>query len=269
MTLEDELLIVKAYKEGNPASKILALLGHKFKTTKTVYDVLKKYGVERGTSSRYVQLVHHYFSEIDTPNKAYVLGLLMADGWVLPERNIVGIQLHERDGYIIQQIKEEWGSDVKILITKPGESVGPTGKTIKKGRHHRIVVYSQKMLEDLRKYSANLPKLERSNMPLVGKYQSDWMRGVLDGDGTIYVHSNGKDTCVRFLGNHYIPPQIALFLHAKLKVKHSITRPKGSVSLVEWTIQDDVAKILKYLYQHVPEAMYMKRKYERATRFLD
>jgi len=62
-----------------------------------------------------------YFEKIDTQNKAYILGFIMADGCVL-DKNIVSmylrISLQERDGYILESFKKELESDSPILLFK-------------------------------------------------------------------------------------------------------------------------------------------------------
>ena len=241
----------------------------KFKTPKTIFDVLKQYGVESKSKSDYVQLDHQYFSTIDTPNKAYILGFLLADGWVDLKKGTVAIQLQKRDAYIVEAIKEEWRSDVSILITKAVEGIFPDGKIRTKGVQHRILVHSRKMLASLKPLGMGVKKAQRSILPLVGKFQGDLLRGIFDGDGTAYLHSGGKHICIRFAGNMFIPAQISLFLHAKLDVKQAFTRAPGNYSTVEWTVQDEVATITQYLYAHTPESLFLRRKREILADFLD
>ena len=46
----------------------------------------------------------HFFDEINTEEKAYILGFLYADGYNMEERNTVAISLKKEDSYILERI---------------------------------------------------------------------------------------------------------------------------------------------------------------------
>ena len=56
-----------------------------------------------------------FFEKIDSLEKAYILGLIMTDGYIIKDYRGVGIQLTEKDGYILRKIAKILGSTNKIL----------------------------------------------------------------------------------------------------------------------------------------------------------
>ena len=56
-------------------------------------------------------LNRNYFDDIDTQNKAYILGLLYADGNVGKDNYVIQICLQEEDKHILEQIKNELNSN--------------------------------------------------------------------------------------------------------------------------------------------------------------
>lgn len=84
---------------------------------KQILKVLDEKGVDRiysGGNRKYT-LNEHYFDDIDTPNKAYILGFLYADGWNDVDKNIITISLQEGDKDILDSINKEIGSNKPLI----------------------------------------------------------------------------------------------------------------------------------------------------------
>lgn len=265
MTEEDQKEIIRLYLEGKSARDILKHFNGKWKTTKTVYDLLRKFNIQSKEQWEYAKHDHFYFSKIDTPAKAYILGLLISDGWVYSPHNQVGIQMQEKE--LITWIKKEWKTENKVLCIEPrGERLGPNGKIINSiAPLYRILINSPKMLDNLKRFRvidrksliAILPVLEDKSL------ESHLLRGILDGDGTIYTHSNGKDICIRFIGSHYLVAQIALYLNLEigLEIRFPSISECKSISFIDYSKQEQVIKLGKYLYRDKEQAYFLERKH--------
>ena len=277
MTVDDEKFIVEQYtKNKKSAMMILKLLNNKFKTTKTIYDILRKYNIstENRCYGFYTSLDHFYFNEIDNANKAYILGLLIADGWVHPPQKQIGLSLQEDDKYIIGIVKKEFKSSNTIVRRRFNDRKKIMGRMVNRKDMYQLIVYSQQMITDLAKYGVVKRKTCKVVFPFISnELQPHLLRGILDGDGTIYTHSNGKLTCIRFLGSHYLVAQISLFLHmilgVKQKVPHLVCTGSEFTSYVEWTMLEDVRVIIDYLYNFDYEYLYFRRKYEKVKDFIN
>lgn len=263
ITNNDEQKILSYYKDGKTASEILDLLDNKFKTRKTIYDCLKKFNIRTRESWEYVVLDHFYFSNIDTPNKAYILGLMLSDGWIQENYNQVGIQLQEDDLCIIEKIKEEWKSNNKLIYCpkKPFKSADGT-KIYYPKPLWRILVSSSKMIENLKALGIVQRKSKIVTLPLLKQFDSHMFRGIIDGDGSIYLHSNGKDICIRLLGSHYLIAQSCLYLHQKLGIDYHRPSLRGSISFVDYSSKEEVSILGKFLYSDIDKSFFIKRKYD-------
>lgn len=76
----------------------------------SVKRALKKNGIKLRSLSdalRKYDLDKNYFDNIDTPNKAYILGFLYADGNVRKDKYVMQITLQEEDKHILEKFKIE------------------------------------------------------------------------------------------------------------------------------------------------------------------
>jgi hypothetical protein len=69
-------------------------------------------------STRKYSFDENYFNNIDTPNKAYILGFLYSDGCVSKKETEMIIKLHNKDKNILEKIKVEMKSEhpIKSII---------------------------------------------------------------------------------------------------------------------------------------------------------
>lgn len=119
-----------------------------------------------------------YFESIDTPEKAYWLGFIYADGSLAPN-NTLRIGLHK---------------EAKKHLTKFAKAVGYTGKIRgpdKDGRYD-LDLTSKKFAEDLRDKGVVENKTFIVRYPdfLSRELNRHFIRGVFDGDGTITTHKS-------------------------------------------------------------------------------
>lgn len=123
-----------------------------------------------------------YFKNIDTREKAYWLGFIYADGWIV-ESSEFGIELHEKDKYILELLNSDLGDVHQITYrerTKEFNGYEFTSYT------NTLRIYSRDMANDLKNnnivprktYSNIFPKVE-------DKFFFHFLRGFMDGDGCI------------------------------------------------------------------------------------
>ena len=111
---EEKEAICIDYEDGMTEKK-LAIKYNSNRTT--IRNVLKEYGIKRRGSSEYriYSLNESYFDEINTPNKAYILGFLYADGNVSKKKYRIQLSLQEGDVEILNRIKEELNSGAPLV----------------------------------------------------------------------------------------------------------------------------------------------------------
>ena len=78
---------------------------------KVVETILKRAGIHKRTYEKSKQKQRMYslndnFFKTQSPDMAYILGFIAADGNVAKKENAISIQLHEKDAEILEKIKE-------------------------------------------------------------------------------------------------------------------------------------------------------------------
>lgn len=127
----------------------------------------------------------NYFST-ESPNMAYIMGFIAADGTIRKNSNSIKITVSRRDRELLEKIKEEVGIEVEVkdFTTNQGYDCSTLEWT------------DQKHKEDLAKYSIVPEKtfVLRPPTKLKREYWIDYIRGYFDGDGSInnIKNSNGR-----------------------------------------------------------------------------
>ena len=126
------------------------------------------------------------FNSIDTLEKAYLLGLLQADGCVCNNKQTqsksVRLKLKESDKYLLEDICNKWP-----FFKKPVLEVDKSGK-----KSYLIIAYGKELFNDLC-MNGVLPRKSYENannsfMPQLSKNLFiSYFLGLLDGDGTITI----------------------------------------------------------------------------------
>ena len=256
MTDEIELKIVEEYQNGVNIN-ILAK-NYRF-SSGTISDVLKKHKIHIKTPeeiNRKYTLDEHYFDVIDTQEKAYILGLLYADGNI--SKNTIQIRLQERDKHILEDINKLLGSNRELRFIDYHN----------KYTSHGLNRQDQYGLEIVNKYmSTRLKELgvvERKSLIL--EYP-DWLpdelfkhfiRGYMDGDGTIY---NTRYT-TSFVSTHKFCESVQDKIFKLLHIKSGIYQDKRKSHCYSLNIKNykDSKAFLDYIYQDA--TIYLQRKYD-------
>lgn len=182
--------ILNMYEEGYSTHKIgKAINKNQGSVAKYIKSVL---GVIRTQSegaylreTKYTKDIN-YFEKIDTNQKAYFLGLLVADGCNDTRGSgQISINLIESDVEILLKLKEElkYSGDLKYVISKSENHKN----------QYRFVVASNKISKDLEKWGVVLGKDFKTYFPPIEeKFWNHFIRGVFDGDGCIHLDKNRR-----------------------------------------------------------------------------
>ena len=136
---DEQVALVRAmYMAGYTAAEILPLLDGKIITENSVIKIVRDGGITpRRTGYRNIILHEDFFDTIDTEEKAYVIGFLMADGYVIEQKrgrtNTWGITLQTQDKYTLEKFRELVGSDNELGHSR---------------NEYVFIVASQHMVED-------------------------------------------------------------------------------------------------------------------------
>jgi intein/homing endonuclease len=202
----------------------------------------------------------NYFNEINSNNKAYILGFIYADGSVC--KNYLSIWLSDKDIEILEFIKLELKYEGKIYVRN---------NEIKNKKYVGFSVSSKKMVNDLIKLGVVRNKTYLSKeLPIYDKkYEAAFLRGFFDGDGSIYLNNNrGYDEyTICFSGNIRVLGQIKNILIgydiSSCNIRHRHSSDESCMLEIRGNL--NIEKIYNLFYNNAD--FYLKRKKERFNNF--
>lgn len=184
-----------------------------------------------------------YFNTVDTPDKAYWLGFIAADGSVHQNGQLLQINLKESDIDHLEKFKKVIDADNEIYPMN--------------GRAVRLSLYCPQMIEGLKFQGIGPAKsltLKPSNL-LALELQRHYWRGMVDGDGSICKkrakRKNGgyrKVWCISLNGTLEVVTAFREFLLTNLDVCSGSIEPHSSIWKASWAGTRACRKIANFLY---------------------
>lgn len=245
-----EQKIVDKYKAGNSCTQIADEYNVTFHT---ISNILEKHHIDRNNIYHNLDLIENYWENIDSFDKAYFLGLLLADGNVYG--NQVKIELSDKDDYILEKFS---------FYTKN------TNKLIKvnrqnKGKFVAFSVKREKWTNDLAKFGIIPNKTFIVELPILSEnVMSHFIRGLIDGDG--WISEKGKQ--IGFCGNEKCVTQLRDYLCSKLDISiPKIIHPDTNLWQITWHKKNDIRTICEFIYKDKNDC-FLKRKYDNYLKLI-
>lgn len=217
-----------------------------------IYRILKKYNIEVSTGKK-SSCNETYFEKIDTPNKAYLLGFITADGSITGKYNSsCSIEVNENDRKLIEFAQQEINPNATI-----------TECHYNKKNNCRINFSSKKLCNDLIKYGI-VPNKSKIISAVPIEYIPDnllkfYFRGLIDGDGCIGIKGN---ISIYSGSKEYIANVQSVLIEklqlTPLKIYH------GTTWFISWSSKKDRQILYDYLYKDcLNDTFYYARKFQR------
>jgi hypothetical protein len=200
-----------------------------------------------------------YFENIDTPEKAWILGFIGADGSNNPSTNSLVFHLAIKDEEILTQIKEELSSEHNLFYLVKKDT----------GRKYVILsIASRKMSKDLIRQGIIPNKTLQYSFPtqLPKNLYRHFLRGYFDGDGCIYYTQKRKRLGFSIVGTADLCNFLSDILREELDV-HGGVRLNHAKSANQITSVIDVAgnkqitKVMNWMYEDA--TISLKRKVKK------
>lgn len=265
----DENQLLNLYNLHHNVKEIERITGY---DDATIYRRLKYIGVN--TERILFKCNENYFEVIDTTDKAYFLGLLVADG----SNNGSGfvINLQEGDVEILKLFKKYINYTGNITYNNLKNRPNPYGYN--RQNQYCLKILSHKISKDL----DNLYCVENKTFftqfpPIPQHFQSHFIRGVFDGDGSICIHQQKiKDKYYQnYLFNitGYIPflKQIRdILVENEVVKKNKINMPKRNkftgrsedIGMLQYSGSINSVKFREYIYKDCGD-LFLTRKKEK------
>lgn len=262
---QDKEIIKEMYLSGISCPKI----AERFKVChKLIGIVLDEFGIDRKHNGvRKYKLKEDYFDNINTPNKAYILGFLYADGYNGLNKQTIRLQLSEVDREILEKIREEIGSD------RPIKNVDCSSRIY--GNN-----YSSKNMCTLEFYGSHICNAldiigMHQNKSLILEYPSflyddlhrHFIRGYFDGDGSFNIWHN-KQSIITITSTEQFCRECLRIIRLNANIGGNIydaSCHNGITKYISISGNVQCKKVLDWLYYDAD--LFLKRKYDQYVKY--
>lgn len=244
--------IIKEYISGQHTIKELSRI---FKTNvRSISCILKENNIKifkkgENINRRKYYLDDNYFSIINTPEKAYLLGILFSDGCVANDSNTISLVSNDLD--LLLFFKKELHCNKEIYKN-------PCHKTA-----YTFYFSSPQMKKDLVKLGCVPRKSLILNYPNISeKLEKYFWLGIYDGDGSLWISQNNFSAHLKIISStefiNTLNNKLNL-LDYKSKVWHE-NKNKAETSYLRICSRKKIYHFLNYLYDGNCR-FFLKRKY--------
>lgn len=256
LNLEREKWICDLYKQYHNKEKVSQIANVSWHT---ISMLCKKYNIYEYSNSEVHRKYHvnsHYFDEINTPNKAYTLGLLFSDGTITSlDRHVLRLSLQENDKDILEKILLDMESDHPLyLINYNTKNPNHKNQYFFSINDYELCqgLYLQGMFAN-KSLSIEYPQ----NIPT--QFNRDFIRGLLDGDG--YISKCGHE--VNIVGTNLLLKKVKEIVDSELDINcyiHNDSHHNNEVTQVFKVYgRRQAYKFLNWLYADAE--LFLQRKY--------
>lgn len=261
---------IREYLSGSTSKDIAVKYG--FISGVTVLDVLKKHGVAIRNRGKMTHYNENFFERIDSPEKAYILGIIMTDGFIIDNFKGVGIELTKEDFYLLENIANILWSDHGITINVRNyarKSLPNTKDTA------RVTIHSGKIAKDLQILGVvkNKSKILRYKNVVDNKFFSHFFRGLIDGDGSVGMSKSGALWCTLYSGSEmFLKDLLCSVSRFSMSLTHNRCEGFGSNGII-YTLRvgggrKGLIEFLKWIYKDKGD-LYLRRKYEKVQDYIN
>lgn len=199
------------------------------------------------------------FYSIQSPQVAYILGLLWADGYIKPPY-VVSIECLSDDVDIFQKVFSFSGDWARYNRTRDSRKPQSELHTCNRELVEFLIQhgYSAKSFNSACSIISNVPE----------NLLHYWFRGLVDGDGCFYMSPDKKcrQFCVTssYEQDWKYMEDIFKKLNVRYKIKHQISKSGDKSSQIRITSPFDIKSFGEWIYQNYEkDKIGLPRKYEK------
>lgn len=217
----------------------------------TISNQLKKHGYVLNNkahdgNNRKHHIDKDFFKNIDSKGKAYILGLIISDGYV---DNHYKLTFTSKDIELVEVFKRELKSEHKLAKYNVFDK-----RTNKIYTRYSLQIASKEIVNDLNKLGVYSKKSFDCNMPNIpDELFWHFLRGVFDGDGSISKEKIKKEGALRFsiIGSE----NLIMILKNKFN-KFGLSNTK--INITKYHSDND--RLVKLLYYSFKDLLILKEK---------
>lgn len=209
-TKEDVLYL---YCEAGMSMKKIADRSNGKYTEWDIYKILEENNIQKRTLGSRGIIYENYFEIIDTPEKAFLLGFITADGSMRNDLSQLTITQKEDESWWILNM-------IRNFIQPDAKSLTITNKKLCKDLFDKGIIPNKT-------YDFTQVEIDKLWASVPNEYKYDFIRGLLDGDGNIrwfYQKDTSKTmSCnIGFTGNKFLLQKIIDFIKQEFNYEPKI-----------------------------------------------
>lgn len=209
LTLQQKQQIIEVFNSGMECQAIPQYIGV---SGRSVARVLSEASINTKRKNRY-SINESYFDVIDSTKKAYLLGLMAADGCVT-KHNYIAFESIDKE--LTELLSSELQYSGEMRIIKPGVYKP----------HYRINFSSQRLASALNKYGVVAGRMSTGNyyFPKPIEYLAAYILGYFDGDGCAYPNKGRSGGLVCIVGAWEFSYELARILNMGSVQEHRLKK---------------------------------------------
>jgi len=262
----DEIKLICRLYENGTKTKYLA---RKFNVVQsTIRQILYRSNVQirrdDKTHAKKYDIDEHFFDIINSPEKAYFLGLLYADGYNNESKNTVAVQLKESDKQILIDLKKliKTNRPLYYVVSNTSYGIAKCWKLVITNKH-----ISQKLNElgcvQAKTFKLTFPEWLEENL------YPHFIRGYFDGDGSIGIYR--KTLHFSIVGTISFCNFLKQLFAGNFKVNCCISKRHknrdNNIRQLEIQGNRQAIKIMNWLYDNA--TIKLERKYQKYISIFD
>lgn len=200
-----------------------------------------------------IEYNRHVFDKINSSEKAYWLGFIVADGYLNDDKNMLRIKLGDKDKTHLEKFIKFLNGDLSMLKSEKHNITGNT--------QWYVSTYAPSIHDALKKLNVEQAKSGHEKIPPIDKiYYRDFVRGLWDGDGFIRESLDG----IGLVGSKECLEFVQQLFQEQLNIKPLKIYEHYNTFKIEYrSTKNAIPKIISYLYQDNDIAL--DRKMELAS----
>lgn len=199
----------------------------------------------------------NFFDNFSTPNQAYILGLLYADGYCNSNKNMIRITLQEEDKELLEKIR------TILNFEKPLYFDERSMKTLNCKNTYSLTIINKHLCNTL--YSLGV--VDRKSLILKFPTMSKelirhFVRGYFDGDGHINNPNISRGCSINIVSSKDFCNDLSDYLNKLLNIHTKVCDVNSNelTKRIVCTKKEESLKFLSWIYNDAE--LYMDRKYK-------
>lgn len=197
------------------------------------------------------------FNNIDSEEKAYILGYLFADGYNNTNQHTVQLTLHKKDLQILEKFN-------KIIYPNCHRPIHKYGNLV------RFSINNKNVSNQIAKFGCTQAKTFKLTFPdIIDNLIPHFIRGYLDGDGCIYI---GRNQCeLSLISTLSFCETIGDIIKNKFNFDQSISLKKDNgkdkIYRIRYMKRKQIIDILTWIYKN--STIHLDRKYNKYLELIE